>query len=61
MRDELEVFHPKGTMCAACTFLTRGCNHLAFNQMPVLETYKDGNKIHHKVKCTEFKTRRKYA
>jgi len=55
----MEIYQPKGSMCAICVHKNSKCSHLDFSKMKVIETLElhgDSLKV---VRCTEFKREKK--
>lgn len=59
------IYHPKGSMCAACVHAQRDCSHLPFDTMPVIERYMLTGYKHGipgvVVRCTEFVRKEKVS
>lgn len=49
------IYHPKGSMCAACVNNKNDCSMLPFATMPTLEIYSKNDCEIHVVKCTDFR------
>jgi hypothetical protein len=49
------TYHPKGGMCVTCRHFERGCSHLPFKTMPVIDSYVDDTGVVYIVKCADFK------
>lgn len=47
-------YQPKGGMCATCRHFNRGCSHLPFSTMPVIDSYIDEDGVAYIVRCKEF-------
>jgi hypothetical protein len=51
----MEVYQPKGSICATCKHKTSNCSHLDFLKMKVIAVVElDGDSLKI-VRCTEFK------